>query len=63
MLTLTTAAKVGAATGDIIYSIGGKPLDGIPAVRRRRQRGVRARIEIRGSRAGVPFTLVLIVDP
>jgi len=59
----TVAAKLGAATGDIIYSIGGHPLDSIPAAYRAGDLAAReSRIEIRGSRDGTPYTLVLIVD-
>lgn len=59
----TTAAKLGATTGDIIYSIGGHPLDSIPAAYRAGDLAAReSRIEIRGSRNGAPYTLVLIVD-
>jgi hypothetical protein len=60
----TTAAKLGAATGDIIYSIAGHPLDSIAAAYRAGDLAAReSRIEIRGSRAGAPYTLVLVVDP
>lgn len=59
----TTAAKLGAATGDIIYSIGGYPLDSIAAAYRAGDLASRqSRIEIRGARDGSPYTLVLLVD-
>jgi S1-C subfamily serine protease len=60
----TTAAKLGAATGDIIYSIAGHPLDSIPAAYRAGDLAAReSRIEIRASRNGAPYTLLLVVDP
>ena len=59
----TTAARLGAATGDIIYSIGGHPLDSIGAAYRAGDLAAReSRIEIRASRNGTPYTLLLIVD-
>lgn len=59
----TTAAKLGAATGDIIYSIGGHPLDSIAAAYRAGDLAAgESRIEIRGSRDGTPYTLVLVVE-
>lgn len=59
----TTAAKLGAANGDIIYSIGGHPLDSIPAAYRAGDLAAQeSRIEIKGSRNGTPYTLVLLVD-
>ncbi len=59
----TTAAKLGAANDDIIYSIGGNALDSIPAAYSAGDKAARmSRIEIRGSRNGAPYTLMLIVD-
>ena len=59
----TPAARLGAVTGDIIYSIGGYPLDSIGAAYRAGDLAAReSRIEIRASRNGTPYTLLLIVD-
>ena len=59
----TTAAKLGAATDDIIYSIGGHALDSIPAAYRAGDLAAQmSRIEIRASRNGNPYALVLVVD-
>ena len=59
----TTAAKLGAANDDIIYSIGGHPLDSIAnAYRAGDLVASEPRIEIKASRNGAPYTLVLVVD-
>ncbi len=59
----TTAARLGAQNDDTIESINDMPLVSIPAAYQAGDAAAREkRIVIRGTRAGVPYVTVLVLD-